>query len=60
MYIFMEFNNGKNFKYLKNLICEHNHYRKNIDLIDNTYSKRDRFSDDKIFISKFVDRKLTY
>ena len=57
MDIFMEYNNGKNICFLKDILCQHNHYRKYKNLLDDTYLKRDRFADDSTFIKLSLKRK---
>jgi hypothetical protein len=50
MDVFKAYRLGSRITYLKDLVCEHQHYRKDETLFDNTYEKRDRWGDDEQFI----------
>lgn len=56
MDIFKAYRLGSHIKYLNSIICEHQHYRTDITLIDATYTKRDRFGDDEHFIELAGER----
>jgi hypothetical protein len=50
MDIFQAYSGGSKIIYLPNVVCEHQHYRKDPKLLDDTYSKRDRWGDDLHFV----------
>jgi glycosyltransferase involved in cell wall biosynthesis len=50
MDIFKAYRSGFRIIYLKDLILEHQHYRTNKTLFDDTYKNRDRVGDDLLFI----------
>jgi len=58
MDIFKEYRKGEAIYYLNNIICKHEHFRKDYNLYDKTYARRERFSDDRRFIKLSYDRKL--
>lgn len=58
MDIFKQYKKGKNLFYLENVICEHQHFRKDITKFDDTYKRRNRFGDDMTFIISAPTRKL--
>ncbi len=58
MDIFKQYKKGKSIYYLENIICEHQHFRKDKTKFDNTYRRRQRFGDDITFIKTAPKRKL--
>lgn len=55
--IFKGFRKGANIFYISQVICKHNHYSKYPHLFDDTYARRNRFGDDKLFISLSQTRR---
>ena len=56
MDIFKAYHRGSRITYLEEMVCEHQHYRVDGKLLDDTYKKRRRFGDDERFIRLSTQR----